>query len=114
VSYRRRGRWIPCGPEYWTERAQLIARTAFTAAKHLAGLHAAYMHLFSAPQNYARSELLHDIGDKFTLFLIGIPEDDVFVQREVSIQVGDVFITANPAQTSKPDVPDVPEVLRKS
>jgi hypothetical protein len=90
--------------------AKLIARTAFTAAKHLAGLHAAYMHLFSAPQNYARSELLHDIGDKFTRFLIGIPENDVSVQREVSIQVGDVSITANPAEASEPAVPDVPEV----
>jgi hypothetical protein len=89
--------------------AQLIARTAFTAAKHLAGLHAPYMHLFSAPQNYARSDLLHDIGDKFTRFLIGIPEDDVSVQREVSIQVGDVSITVNPAETAEPAVPDVPE-----
>lgn len=69
------------------ERAQLIVEATFAAAKHVAGLHAAYEQLRAATKSATRDETLSQLADQFVCFLIGPSRREMALRRDTYSRV---------------------------
>lgn len=67
--------------------AQLVVEATLATAKYVAGLHAAHEQLRTATRSASRDELLHQIGDQFTRFLVGLPRANATLREDTATQV---------------------------